>query len=67
MVPQTESVSSRKRKKANPTRTTAFLVLLAFLAACALLWFGYHNLKPSERYARLYRAASLTTGSAAAG
>jgi len=65
MAPHTESVSSRKRKKADLTSGTAFLLLLAFLAACALLWFGYQNLKhPADRYASsIYRTASLTTAS----
>lgn len=42
------------------------LLLLFFLAACALLWFGYQNLKhPADRYAsRIYRTASLTTAPA---
>jgi hypothetical protein len=65
MARDTESVTSRKRMKSNTTSGTAFLVLLAFLAACALLWFGYQNLKhPDDRYAsRIYRTASLTTAS----
>jgi hypothetical protein len=63
MAPQTESVSSRKRKKGG----TAFLLLFAFLVVCALLWFGYQNLKrPDDRYAKLYRAASVTSASTAA-
>jgi hypothetical protein len=63
MVPHTESVSSRKRTKSEPKSGTVFLLVLAFLTACALLWFGYKNLKnPSDRYAsRIYRSASLTT------
>jgi hypothetical protein len=67
MVPHTESVSSRKRTKSDPT-STLFLLLLAFLAACALLWFGYQNLKhPTDRYSsRIYKAASLTTESSSA-
>lgn len=57
MARDTESVSSRKR----------LLLLLAFLVAGALLWFGYQNLKhPSDRYmSRFYRTASLTTASIA--
>lgn len=68
MVGDTESVSLRKRKKADPTSGTTFLLLLALLAVCALLWFGYQNLKhPADRYAsRIYRSASLTTDSIAA-
>jgi hypothetical protein len=62
----TESASSRKRKKSGP-RGTAFLLLLAFLAACALLWFGYRKLEdPADRYtSRIYKSASLTTASIA--
>jgi len=62
MVPHTESVSSRKRT--NPSNTL-FLLLLAFLAACALLWFGLHNLKPTDRASRISKIASLTTESTA--
>ena len=67
MASNTESVSSRKRKKSDSTSGTTFLLLLAFLVVCALLWFGYQNLKdPADRYAsRIYRTASLTTGSIA--
>ena len=65
MASDTESVTSRKRMKSDTTSGTAFLLLLAFLVACALLWFGYQNLKrPDDRYAsRIYRTASLTTAS----
>ena len=68
MASNTESVSSRKRKKSDSTSGTAFLLLLAILAACALLWFGYQNLKdPADRYAsRIYRTASLTIAGIAA-
>ena len=67
MASDTESVSSRKRKKSDP-RGTVFLLLLALLVACALLWFGYQKLEhPAERYdSRLYKSASLTTDSIAA-
>jgi hypothetical protein len=66
MASNTESAASRKRKKSNP-RGTAVLLVLALLAACALLWFGYRKLEhPVERYdSRLYRSASLTTASIA--
>jgi len=66
MVPHTEAVSSRKRTKSDPT-STLVLLLLAFLAVCALLWFGYQNLKhPTDRYtSRIYKAASLMTESTA--
>lgn len=60
MVPHTESVPSRKRTKSDPT-STLFLLLLAFLVACALLWFGYQNLKPIDRASRISKIASLTT------
>ena len=65
MASETESVASRKRMKPDTTSRTTFLLLLAFLAACALLWLGYQNLKhPDDRYAsRIYRTASLTTAS----
>jgi hypothetical protein len=63
MAPHTEPVSARKRKKGG----TAFLLLLAFLVVCALLWFGYQNLKgPNDRFARMYRAASVTSASTTA-
>jgi hypothetical protein len=64
MASDTGSASSRKRKKSNP-RGTALLLLLALLAACALLWFGYQKLEhPAERYtSRIYKSASLTTAS----
>ena len=65
MASETESVASRKRMKPDTTSRTTFLLLLAILAACALLWLGYQNLKhPDDRYAsRIYRTASLTTAS----
>jgi len=59
MVPHTESVASRKRT--NPSNTL-FLLLLAFLAACALLWFGL-QIKPTDRASRISKIASLTTES----
>jgi len=67
MASDTESAFLRKRGKSD-ARGTAFLLLLALLAACALLWFGYQKLEhPSDRYAsRIYRSASLTTASMAA-
>lgn len=67
MASVTESASSRKRKKSDPSGTVV-LLLLAFLAACALLWFGYQKLEhPAERYdSRLYRSASLQTANIAA-
>ena len=67
MGSDTESASSRKRKKSNP-RGTAFILLLALLAVCALLWFGYQKLEhPADRYtSRIYKSASLTTAGIAA-
>ena len=61
MARHTESVSSRKRMKSDRRRANV-LLLLAFLAACALVWFGYQNFKhPVDRFAaRFYRTASLT-------
>jgi hypothetical protein len=59
----------RTRKRVDLTSRTAVLLLLAFLAVCALLWFGYQNLKhPADRYnSRIYRTASLTAGTAGGG
>jgi hypothetical protein len=63
MARETELVSPRQRVKSDTTKTTAVLLLIAFLAVCALLWFGYEKLKnPADRFAsRIYRTASLTT------
>ena len=65
MARETELVSPRKRMKSDTTKTktTAVLLLIAFLAVCALLWFGYAKLKnPADRFAsRIYRTAGLTT------
>ena len=68
MASDTVSVEPRKRMKPDTTSRTTFVLLLAILAACALLWFGYQNLKdPADRYAsRIYRTASLTIAGIAA-
>lgn len=64
MARHTESVSSRKNIMSDRTRAKV-LLLLAFLAACALLWFGYQTFRhPADRFAaRFYRTASLTIAS----
>lgn len=41
------SSAAPKRKKKDPTAGLLLILLVAFLGACALLWFGFQRLKRS--------------------